>query len=458
MVNSYTYDAVGNRESATENGVTTTYLYDSNDRMLSSTQSGVLTTYGYDDNGSMLSKASNGDDTTFAYDARNKLISAIQNQGGSAISNVTFEYDIDGNRTQKTDNGNITNFVVDRNQRYAQVVHETDDQNATQVTYTHGDDLISQDRSASVNYYNYDGLGSTRSLTDSAGVITDTVDYNAYGSILHQTGTTTNRYLYTGEQFDAALDNYYLRARYYDPTVGRFTQMDTFAGFEKDPITLHKYLYGNANPINGIDPSGKFTLMDLNFSQQQNVLRSISTINLRNFLKHTVTVTIQSARLALNEVKRCVKSKGKRCNLSIPVLVVGSETKKTSEHILDAMTGGEKNIVNSPFFLTRKSPPHSRSWIRSNRACKNKVGGTTRNSCDEYPFASTNQGEKTNSKQVSLRPVPVDEQFRQGGILSAFYSACRIKPVGTKSSSIRSKGSFIVIPTPESMGFPLCLR
>ena len=257
VVNSYTYDAVGNRESAIENGVTTTYLYDSNDRMLSSTQNGVRTTYGYDDNGSMLSKATLGDDTTFSYDARNKLITAVQSQGGSATSNVYFDYDIDGNRVQKTDNGTITNFVVDRNQSYAQVVHETNDQNATQVTYTHGDDLISQDRSASVNYYNYDGLGSTRSLTDTLGQITDTYDYNAYGTILDQSGSTNNNYLYTGEQFDASLDNYYLRARYYDPAVGRFTQMDAWMGYDIRPSSLNKYTYTESDPINGIDPSGK---------------------------------------------------------------------------------------------------------------------------------------------------------------------------------------------------------
>ena len=55
-------------------------------------------------------------------------------------------------------------------------------------------------------------------------------------------------------------DPYYLRARYYDQGVGRFTQMDTWMGRNHDPITLHKYLYANADPINNIDPSGHFSL------------------------------------------------------------------------------------------------------------------------------------------------------------------------------------------------------
>jgi RHS repeat-associated protein len=64
--------------------------------------------------------------------------------------------------------------------------------------------------------------------------------------------------LYTGEQYDANLQQYYLRARYYNPSNGRFNQLDPFAGNYSDPQSLHKYLYCHANPVNAIDPSGMF--------------------------------------------------------------------------------------------------------------------------------------------------------------------------------------------------------
>ncbi|WP_200911156.1 RHS repeat-associated core domain-containing protein, partial [Pseudoalteromonas sp. P1-9] len=54
----------------------------------------------------------------------------------------------------------------------------------------------------------------------------------------NQTGTTDNNYLYTGEQFDGDLDQYYLRARYYDQGVGRFTQQDAWMGRDGEPVTL----------------------------------------------------------------------------------------------------------------------------------------------------------------------------------------------------------------------------
>jgi RHS repeat-associated protein len=70
-------------------------------------------------------------------------------------------------------------------------------------------------------------------------------------------------YLYCGEQFDSDLGLYYLRARYLNPNTGRFWTMDTYEGDNKDPLSLHKYLYCRGNPVNGIDPSGHQDLIDI---------------------------------------------------------------------------------------------------------------------------------------------------------------------------------------------------
>jgi len=49
---------------------------------------------------------------------------------------------------------------------------------------------------------------------------------------------------------------YNLRARFYDPSNGRFNAMDTFRGNNFDPQSLHKYAYAHCDPVNGIDPLG----------------------------------------------------------------------------------------------------------------------------------------------------------------------------------------------------------
>ena len=103
---------------------------------------------------------------------------------------------------------------------------------------------------------------STRQLTDAGQKNTDTYDFDAFGNLINKSGTMPNDYLYAGEQFDANVGFYYLRARYYDPATGRFISQDAFGGNPFEPLTLHKYTYAHNNPINGRDPSGHFTLIE----------------------------------------------------------------------------------------------------------------------------------------------------------------------------------------------------
>jgi RHS repeat-associated protein len=108
-----------------------------------------------------------------------------------------------------------------------------------------------------VSYYGYDGHGSTRFLTSTNGAVTDTCTYDAYGTVIAQTGNSTpNNYLYAGQQFDPDIGLYYNRARYFNQNTGRFWTMDTFEGDNEDPLSLHKYLYGGDNPVDNDDPSG----------------------------------------------------------------------------------------------------------------------------------------------------------------------------------------------------------
>ena len=81
--------------------------------------------------------------------------------------------------------------------------------------------------------------------------------YDAFGNLLSSPGPTPNNYLYRGEQYDSDLGLYYLRARYYNPQTGRFLSRDPEDGKILDPATLHKYLYANGDPVNGLDPMGR---------------------------------------------------------------------------------------------------------------------------------------------------------------------------------------------------------
>ena len=97
---------------------------------------------------------------------------------------------------------------------------------------------------------------ASEARTIPANSVIVTYDYDAFGILLHSTGTTPNNYLYSGEQFDPDLGLYYNRARYLNVSTGRFWSMDSFEGNSQAPLSLHKYLYTGNDPIDQIDPSG----------------------------------------------------------------------------------------------------------------------------------------------------------------------------------------------------------
>lgn len=145
--------------------------------------------------------------------------------------------------------------------------------------------------------YHNDGIGSTRELTDTAGNITDTYTYRAFGGLEARTGITANNYLFTGEQFDPNLGFYYLRARYFDPEQGRLLSMDDFAGNIFEPATLHKYLYAHADPVNNLDPSGNITL-----GGTLSAIGTVARLALISYTGYSLAAAIYDERHMLHEM------------------------------------------------------------------------------------------------------------------------------------------------------------
>jgi RHS repeat-associated protein len=207
---------------------------------------------------------------SYTYDSQNRMLTASGN--GKSISMI---YDAFGNRVAKTVTANgvtvTTQYLVEDDVNptgYPQVIEELSGPigaGTVTRTYTYGLQRISQllgpqltgSNTWTPSFYVYDGGSSVRQLTNSAGVVTDEYEYDAFGNSFTKSGNTPNNYLYRGEQFDSDLGLYYLRARYYNPATGRFLSRDPEDGKIKIPATLHKYLYANGDPVNGFDPSGR---------------------------------------------------------------------------------------------------------------------------------------------------------------------------------------------------------
>ncbi len=234
QTDAYTYDAVGNR--LTKNA--TAYTYDNADEML--TAGGV--SYGYDANGNQTSRGTD----TFAYDHENRLTQSV-------IAGVsgTYIYSGDGLRVSRNIGGTSVSYTWDVVAGLPVIL-----QDSPGNTYVYGIDLISRTDSGGIQeYYLYDGLGSTSDLANGAGNTVASYQYDVFGSLRAQTGSSANEFKFTGEQVDSS-GLQYLRARYYDPASGRFLRHDPAPAPIFRPAANNAYAYVANNPTSWVDPSG----------------------------------------------------------------------------------------------------------------------------------------------------------------------------------------------------------
>ena len=250
---SYEYDAVGNRTRMVRNGVEVAYGYDANDRML--TAGG--TSYGYDANGSRVTQLTAGALRSFSWDDNRRLVGVTDVSGTRR-----FGYDADGHRVAREAGGQMTRYLIDsfNPTGLPQVLEEHDSVSGLVARYTLGTTRLAMTRGATASFFQTDALGSTRLLTNAAGATSDAYGYDAFGGTTMAVGSTANTFRFAGEEQDADHDLYNLRARWMDPSTGRFVSRDPFAGIAERPVSLHKYQYGDLDPVSNRDPLGLYTL------------------------------------------------------------------------------------------------------------------------------------------------------------------------------------------------------
>jgi RHS repeat-associated protein len=163
------------------------------------------------------------------------------------------------------DNYTMTSYVNDVNQEYTQVLMEYDVNDEVASVYDYGVQRNSytnlRSDASQTQYYMYDGQGSVSALTSVRGNSVVTYQYDAYGTA-KVSGETYSPYQYNAEPVDTNTGLQYLRARYYNSSIGGFITQDTYAGTLENPLTQNLYTYTGNNPINFIDPSGHNFLKD----------------------------------------------------------------------------------------------------------------------------------------------------------------------------------------------------
>ena len=280
---SYTYDANNNRKQMTIGNKTTAYQYNKNDELLrtdtlhTDTEKNDVVIYKNDKNGNRLATVNRSEipaeakDTSYIdvdvtlgdnqlndnvvnhYNALNQLTETLTKN-----YKVSFTYDAEGLRTGKTVNGEKTIYVWDGDQ----VVMELSKGGAVQKRYIRGNDLVYADKGENTEktYYVTDMHGNVVQLLDESGNVTKTYEYDSFGNEVKPEKKDENPYRYCGEYYDKETEEVYLRARYYEPSVGRFITRDTYTGESDEPLSLHLYTYCENDGVNAWDPSGHYKI------------------------------------------------------------------------------------------------------------------------------------------------------------------------------------------------------
>ena len=202
---------------------------------------GVPSSYTYDANGNLVTKTEGTDAWTYTWNALNQLIAAAKNTATQA----TYKYDPHGRRIERVAGATTTTWTYEGEDIARQTAGAT-------TVFVHGpgfDEPLAQTLGTTTEYFHSDALGSIVSHTSSAGAIATSIAYDGWGNI--ESGIPS-LHAFTGREWDPTTALYYYRARYYEPSSGRF--------LSEDPIGFagggNFYQYGNGNPVLLSDPTG----------------------------------------------------------------------------------------------------------------------------------------------------------------------------------------------------------
>ena len=219
------------------------------------------TAYSYDANGNQITKTAESKTETNTYDGLNQLIGFTDGE-----TTASYKYNADGLRTSKTVDGKTINHIWDGNK---QIVVDMDDSDwYSAEVYVRGTNLLAKFSKQSGNvktdyqYYTQNVHGDVVNLTDSTGTVAKSYKYDAFGVEQNIDDSDSNAFRYCGEYYDAETGTIYLRARYYNPSTGRFISRDSYAGNTGAPLSLNLYTYCQNNPIIAIDPSGHMSIKE----------------------------------------------------------------------------------------------------------------------------------------------------------------------------------------------------
>ena len=271
----YRYDAVGNRTAVERlGGHAELATFDAADQLIalvrqrSRRESADETTFRYDTNGNLIARRRAGALIAYGYDAADRLVSVADAQG-----ETRFAYDGDGALVREerwlpggTSPRSALEHTLDVAGPLTQILTTSDGSRSAAYLYGHG--RIAAFVDGEGTFFAQDVRGTPVLEADDRGDVSDVSAFDPWGIALPSSGDANEGgaagssvldelFGFTGERHDARSGLVHLRARWYDPSLGRFLTRDPFAGVRTDPRTQHPYVYALNSPTNLADRTGR---------------------------------------------------------------------------------------------------------------------------------------------------------------------------------------------------------
>ena len=506
---SYTLDAVGNRVAAASAAGTESYVLDALERLTRAVYpNGDVTTYSYDAAGNRLSQAVNGTTTTYAYDAAGRLVTAggtayAYDAAGNLVSagadhfawdwagrlnsatvggfTTGYVYDADGVRVAATNGSNVTSYRYDRSSALATLV---DDGSSGYVWAPSG--LLETAGASVASLALTDALGSVRAQVSGGAVVT-TSDYDVFGAA--RSAVPAGAIAFAGEQRDTT-GLYNLRAREYQPSLGRFLSADMLLPAGPGTQGYNRYAYVGNDPTTKVDPSGRqafvesrlvriiataYVAASLTLVFRDQLTRSLAA--LVEVLEPPVEQAVDDADQALrdwfnqhwNKPEPEPTPKPIPCIPGLPPCNVPGPTPRADDpcpitgqptpamriggvpvlcvylHRTAAIYANDSSAQISGFPGQPPAALHfesSQTAQEANRSAALRGEPTCESSHetrDEYPYASSKEGGTNTGRKAQVRCVPRTEQDTQSRDLRVFY--------GVELSRV-DRAPFYVMPVP----------
>lgn len=257
---SYKYDSLGNMREKILGSRSVNLTYDvTKNRVIQSADTGSsgTRTIAYDVRGNVTTLGN----LAFAYDVSDQPIAVSGSANGIGSANGTYRYDGNLKRVKSIINdGGGSKTIYSIYDARGNLVHIDNVTDGKKTDYVFGPmGTLARITNNVVTYLHSDHLGSAQAGTHASGGVAWREQYTPFGEVIQNIASNDNLDGFTGHIRDDATGLNYMQARYHDPVIGRFLSVDpiTFVDIT-NPNVFNRYSYTFNNPINMIDPDGRY--------------------------------------------------------------------------------------------------------------------------------------------------------------------------------------------------------